>query len=80
MLSVKQEALVLNDPTAERAIQDPTAEGLKARIHHLGREACPYPLDSDERHEWLEGYDGVHAEGSPLISEMRADATGAKNS
>ncbi len=37
---------------------DPTSEGERAR--HLGRrrDACPYPINSEERAKWLEGFEG----------------------
>lgn len=37
---------------------DPTDEGVRARARGRGRDACPYALGSEEREEWLEGYDG----------------------
>lgn len=37
---------------------DPTDEGSRAR--HLGRrrDACPYPINSEDRAKWLEGFEG----------------------
>ena len=55
----------------ERVAQDPTGQGMKARVQHKRRDACPYSLRSEERHEWLEGYDGMSIEGGPLVQESR---------
>jgi ribosome modulation factor len=45
--------------------QDHTGQGMKARVQKKRRDACPYSLNSEERHEWLEGYDGMSSEGGP---------------
>ncbi|WP_084673957.1 ribosome modulation factor [Methylobacterium sp. WSM2598] len=39
-------------------LPDRTPEGVRARQHGKPRDACPYPLGSEEREEWLEGFDG----------------------
>ena len=62
------------DPTPKPLPQNPTAEGMRARALGRGRDACPYQLDSEKRHEWLEGFDGASAEGAPLVAETRTDA------
>ena len=38
---------------------DPIAEGARARTLGRPKDACPYPAESRERVEWLEGYDGM---------------------
>jgi ribosome modulation factor len=53
------------------AHQDPTDDGLRARGQGKSRDVCPHPLGSEERHEWLEGYDGVDAEGASLVPDKR---------
>jgi ribosome modulation factor len=65
--------LLDNNPTPKPLPENPTAEGMRARALGRGRELCPYPLHSEERHEWLEGFDGVGAEGAPLVPEARTD-------
>jgi hypothetical protein len=60
-----------DDPTPNNSAIDPTAEGARARAQGAPREACPYPLDSEQRHEWLEGYDGVSVSGSPLVPSAK---------
>jgi hypothetical protein len=57
-----------------KPVADPTAEGMKARARHQRRDACPYALGSEERHEWLEGYDGMISEGARLEPETRLHA------
>ena len=57
------------DPNPTKPAVDATAEGARARAQGVHRDACPYAPDSEKRHEWLEGYDGVGSEGSPLVSE-----------
>ena len=49
------------DPDPAGPAVDPTAQGIRARQQGRSRDACPYPLDSQERKEWLEGYDGREA-------------------
>lgn len=44
---------------------DPTAEGALARRQGRPKDACPYPLDSDERARWLEGFDGLPSDRAP---------------
>ena len=51
---------------------DPTAEGARARAQGTPREACPYAQDSEEFHDWVEGYDGMSVEGSPLAREVKS--------
>lgn len=51
--------------------KDPTDDGMRARAHGKRRDLCPYPLGSEERHEWLEGYDGVNAENAPLVPDTK---------
>lgn len=46
-----------DSPTSEAP--DPIAEGARARAHGRPKDACPYPAESPERVEWLEGYDGM---------------------
>jgi hypothetical protein len=58
-----------NTPSPKAPPRNPTAEGARARAEGRNREPCPYPLDSEERHEWVEGYDGVESEGAPLVTE-----------
>ncbi|WP_348532339.1 ribosome modulation factor [Methylorubrum aminovorans] len=41
------------------------AEGARARNQGRPRDACPYPLNSPERTEWFEGYDGAPADRAP---------------
>ncbi|MBY0295636.1 MAG: hypothetical protein K2X71_06300 [Methylobacterium sp.] len=53
------------DPDPTNPAIDPTAEGARARQQGRPREACPYPLDSEEREEWMEGYDGRMRETPP---------------
>ncbi|WP_310355143.1 ribosome modulation factor [Methylobacterium sp. BE186] len=38
---------------------DPIEQGARARIHGRPKDACPYPLNSEEHASWLEGYDGA---------------------
>ena len=52
-----------DDPTPNKSAMDPTAEGARARAQGTPREACPYAQDSEEFHEWVEGYDGMSVEG-----------------
>ena len=63
------------DPNPNQIAVDPTAEGSRARAEGLPRDACPYAADSEECHEWLEGYDGKTSQGSPLMPEKN-DAEG----
>ena len=64
-----------DDFTPERSGADPTAKGKNARLASQPRESCPYPLGSEERHEWLEGYDGVGSEGGALMPERKPPLT-----
>ena len=67
-----QEAPVsADDPNPSQPTIDPTAEGARARAENKPREACPYAPDTEERHEWLEGYDGMSTEGSALVPEAK---------
>ena len=52
---------------SKRVAEDPAAQGMKARVQHKRRDACPYALSSEERHGWLEGYDGVSSDDGPLV-------------
>jgi ribosome modulation factor len=61
-----------DDPCPDRPTVDATAEGARARAQGAPREACPYALDSEKRHEWLEGYDGRSNQGSALMPEVKA--------
>lgn len=56
-----------DDPTPTGPATDPTAEGSRARAEGKPRDACPYPLGSEQAHEWSEGYDGQESQGSPLV-------------
>jgi ribosome modulation factor len=47
-----------SDPDPTKPTRDPTAEGARARHQGRPRDACPYPLDSEKREEWMEGDDG----------------------
>ncbi|KQQ14687.1 hypothetical protein ASF53_08660 [Methylobacterium sp. Leaf123] len=47
-----------------RPPDDPITEGARARAQGRPRDACPYPVNSPERIEWLEGYDGAPADRS----------------
>ena len=58
-----------DDPDPQRPAVDPTAEGVRARSGGISRDLCPYALDSEERHEWLEGYDGMPLSASPMVAE-----------
>ncbi len=60
-----------DDPNPKQPALDATAEGARARAKGNPRDACPYPPDSEERHEWFEGYDGTSVEGSPLAPEAK---------
>ena len=60
-----------DDPTPNKSAMDPTAEGARARAQGTPREACPYAQNSEEFHEWVEGYDGMSVEGSPLALEVK---------
>jgi hypothetical protein len=60
-----------DDPNPSQPAVDPTAEGARARAEHKPREACPYRADTEECHEWLEGYDGMSTEGSVLVPESK---------
>jgi hypothetical protein len=60
-----------DDPTPNTSAMDPTAEGARARAQGIPREACPYPQGSEEFHEWVEGYNGISVEGSPLAREVK---------
>lgn len=61
------------------AHKGPIDDGLRARGQGKRRDVCPYPLGSEERHEWgseerhewLEGYDGVDAEGASLVPDKK---------
>ncbi|MFC6792012.1 Rmf/CrpP family protein [Methylobacterium komagatae] len=55
-----------DSPAAETP--DPIAEGARARTHGRPKDACPYPAESRERVEWLEGYDGIPAARVPDAS------------
>jgi ribosome modulation factor len=57
-----------DDPNPDIKAVDPTAEGSRARAKGRDRDACPYAADTEERHEWLEGYDGRDAQGSELTA------------
>jgi ribosome modulation factor len=59
------------DQNPNQPAVDATAEGARAKAQGLPRNACPYALDSEQHHEWLEGYDGVTVEGSPLVPEAK---------
>ena len=61
-----------DDPGPDRLAVDATAEGARARAQGKPREACPYALDSEERHEWFDGYDGRSVQGSALMPEVKA--------
>ena len=61
-----------DDPTPNKLAMDPTAEGARARAQGTPREACPYTQDSEEFHEWIEGYDGMSVDGSPLAREVKS--------
>lgn len=52
-------------PEAEPATPNAIAEGARARAHGRPKDACPYPAESRERREWLEGYDGIPADPMP---------------
>ncbi len=47
-----------SDPDPTKSTSDPAAEGARARHRGKPRDACSYPIDSKEREEWMEGYDG----------------------
>src|SRR3954447_21942358 len=65
-----QEApLSADDPNPSQPTIDPTAEGARARAENKPREACPYAPDTEERHEWLEGYDAISTEGAAHVPE-----------
>lgn len=58
------------DPDPIKATRDPAAEGARARHQGKPRDACSYPLGSQEREEWMEGYDGrVEGAGPDLPME-----------
>ncbi|WP_336488342.1 ribosome modulation factor [Methylobacterium nigriterrae] len=44
---------------------DPIEQGAWARIHGRPKDACPYPLASEERAAWMEGYDGAPRDRAP---------------
>ena len=68
----KRRLIMSDDPTPNKSAMDPTAEGARARAQGTPREACPYARDSEEFHEWVEGYDGMSVEGSPLAREVKS--------
>ncbi|ACB79001.1 hypothetical protein PUR23_09900 [Methylorubrum populi] len=55
----------MRETDPHRPPADPIAEGARARNQGRPRDACPYPLNSPERTEWLEGYDGIPADRAP---------------
>ncbi len=61
-----------DDPNPSQAAVDPTAEGSRARAEGKPRDACPYLAGSEERQEWLEGYDGPSTQGVPLMPETKS--------
>jgi len=65
---------MVEKPPPIRPVVDATSEGARARAEGRSRQDCPYPPDSEERHEWFEGYDGTQTEGAPLVAETKKDA------
>ena len=61
-----------DDPDPRQSAIDATAEGSRARTLGLPRDACPYEPNSEEAHEWFEGYDGRGTRGSPLTREVKS--------
>lgn len=55
----------MSDTDPHKPADDPIAEGARARAQGRPRDACPYPGDSSERREWLEGYDGAPMDRAP---------------
>ena len=47
-----------DDPGPPRNVSD---EGTASFLHGLPREDCPYPPDSEDREEWLSGWDHAAA-------------------
>ncbi|MGV7029770.1 ribosome modulation factor [Methylobacterium symbioticum] len=39
--------------------RDPVTEGARARAAGRPKDACPYPAASQQRADWLAGYDGL---------------------
>ena len=60
-----------DDPDPGQVVIDATAEGSRARVLGLPRDACPYEPGSEEAHEWLEGYDGRGSQGGTLAGEVK---------
>jgi ribosome modulation factor len=49
-------------PSSELAAMEPDEileAGISAYSAGVPRDACPYPIESDERRLWLEGWDGA---------------------
>ena len=49
----------------QQRTKDPITEGAHARALGRPKDACPYPADSRERRQWLDGYDGTPSETRP---------------
>ncbi|MFE1603324.1 ribosome modulation factor [Methylobacterium sp. ID0610] len=55
--------MAVSDPP--QPADDPAAQGVRARQNGKPRDVCPYPLDTEEREQWLEGYDGRERTAPP---------------
>ena len=64
-----------SDPNPNEPAVDATAEGSRVRMSGGARTSCPYPPDSEEYEEWLEGYDGNEQSVKPIEQQSPPSAT-----
>ena len=59
----------------------PFDEGLDAKLLGKPRESCPYPEGSQEREDWLDGWDSgrvLPRSEEPYCCDLRAGRTAAR--
>ena len=68
-----------SDPNPNESAVDATAEGSRARTSGGIRTSCPYPPDSEECEEWLEGYDGNDQPVKPIEQQTPPSAATSRS-
>ena len=63
----------MSDNMSKNRPFDAISEGTHSREKGQRREACPYPAGSQEREDWLQGFDG---EGLDQPPDLPMDQTG----
>nr|WP_043754127.1 Rmf/CrpP family protein [Methylobacterium nodulans] len=57
---------------SKKPTSDPVSEGVRAHQRGKPRDACPYPAKSEQRQQWLEGYDGRPRNSPPDLPIERS--------